>query len=193
MHKSHYQTVACFLICFILIAGIQQWSGAAQAAFDGYPDEPSHYLSGLMVHDYIQGGFPMNPRAYAINYYLHIPFFAMGYWPPLFYVAEGLWMMAVGHSRPDVLLFMALIAALIAATIFGVVRPVLGVTGAFCCALLFLLTPDVISNSSMVMTDTMVVLLSFLSLLALARYFEKGAWRDSILFAFWASCAIMAK
>lgn len=193
MTKAVYQTVACFFICFLLIAGIQQWSGAAQATFDGYPDEASHYLSGLMVHDYLVAGRPMNPRRYAINYYLHIPFFAVGYWPPLFYVAEGLWMTVAGYSRTEVLLFMALIAALIAATIFAVVRPVMGVAGAFCCAVSFLLLPDVVSNSSMVMTDTAVVLLSFWSVLVLARYFENGGWRDSILFGFLASCAILTK
>ena len=193
MNRSRLPIIACFFICFLLIAGIQRWSGADQAAFNGYPDEPSHYLSGLMVHDYLLEGFPTNPRQYALNYYLHIPYFAIGYWPPLFYVAEGLWMTIVGYSRPETLLFMAFIAALISATIFAMVRPVLGLAGASCCALLFLLLPDVLTNSSMVMTDTAVVLLGFWSLLALARYFENGAWRDSILFALLASCAIMTK
>src|ERR1700739_583605 len=131
MTKAGYQTIACFFICLLLITGIQHWSVATQAAFDGYPDEASHYLSGLILRDYLVSGFHMSPRRYAINYYLHIPFFAVGYWPPLFYVIEGLWMTVAGYSRPDVLLFMALIAGLISATIFAVVRPVLGTAGAF--------------------------------------------------------------
>jgi hypothetical protein len=146
-----------------------------------------------MVRDYVAAGFPMTPRAYAINYYLHIPYFAIGYWPPLFYVAEGLWMAVMGYSRFETLLFLAFIAALIAATIFVVVRPALGAAGAFCCAVLFLLLPDVISNNLRVMTDTAVALLSTWSVLALARYFETGKWRHSILFAFLASCAILTK
>src|SRR5260370_14399839 len=193
MSNPKWQAVGCFVVCFLLVDGMQRWSGASEAAFNGYPDEPSHYLGGLMLRDYMAAGFPMKPRAYAINYYLHNPFFGIGYWPPLFYVAEGLWMAAIGYSRLETLLFLAFIAALLAATIFAVVRPVLGSPGAFCCALLLLLIPDVVSNNFMVMTDTAVALLSFWSVLALARYFENGKWSDSILFAFLAACTIMTK
>lgn len=193
MMKPRYQAVVCFFFCFLLLTGLQQRSGAVRAAFDGYPDEASHYLSGLLVHDYLVAGFPMNPHRYAINYYLHIPFFAVGYWPPLFYMVEGFWMTVVGYNRFDVLLFMALIAALISTTIFVTARRPIGVAGAFCCAVLFLLLPDVLLNSSMVMTDTAVTLLSLWSLLVLARYFEDGRWRDAILFTFLASCAMMTK
>jgi hypothetical protein len=138
-------------------------------------------------------GFPMAPRLYAANYYLHLPYFGIGYWPPLFYVAEGLWMKAVGYSRSEILLFVAFIAALIAATIFVVTRSRIGATGAFLCAVLFLLLPDVLSANSMVMTDTMVALFSFWSVLALARYFESGGYRYAILFGVLASCTIMTK
>jgi Dolichyl-phosphate-mannose-protein mannosyltransferase len=193
MNNRKRQAAACFVICFLLVAGIQRWSGASQAAFDGYPDEPSHYLGGLMVRDYLAAGFPLRPRAYAINYYLHIPFFAIGYWPPLFYVVEGLWMAVIGYSRPETLLFLGFIAALISATIFALARPAIGAAGAFCCAVLFLLLPDVLSNNLMVMTDTAVALLSLWSVLALTRYFKNGKWSDSILFAFLASCTIMTK
>ena len=193
MNNPKRQAAACFVICFLLVAGMQRWSGASQAAFDGYPDEPSHYLGGLMVRDYLAAGVPTAPRAYAINYYLHIPYFAIGYWPPLFYVVEGLWMTVIGYSRLETLLLLAVIAALLSATIFAIVRPALGVAGAFCCAVLFLLLPDVLANNLMVMTDTAVTLLSLWSALALARYFRNGKWTDSILFAFLASCTIMTK
>jgi len=193
MNNPRTPVVLVFLFCFLLLAGIQHWSGATHAAFDGYPDEASHYLSGLMLRDYLANGFPAGPYQYAVDYYMHLPFFAVGYWPPLFYVAEGIWMTLVGYSRPDVLLLMALIAALVSATIFAVTRPVLGSLGALCCALLFLLLPDVLSNSSMVMTDTAIVVFGLWSLLALGHYFESPAWRSAILFAFFASCAIMTK
>ena len=193
MNSARAQIAICCLLCFLAVAGIQHWSGATSAAFDGYPDEPSHYLGGLMVRDYLTAGLPMAPRTYAVNYYLHLPFIAIGYWPPLFYVTEGLWMKAVGYSRSEVLLFVALIAAVLAATIFAVVRPFLGVTGAFFSALLFLLMPDVLLGTSMVMTDTAVALLSFWSVLALARFFDSGRYQDSILFGFLASCTMMTK
>jgi hypothetical protein len=146
-----------------------------------------------MVRDYLAAGFPSPPRAYAINYYLHLPFFAVGYWPPLFYVTEGLWMETVGYSRAEVLLFVALIAALIATTIFIVARSSLGVAGALLCAVLFLVLPDILANNFDVMTDTAVALCSFWSVLALARYFENSTYTNAILFGFLASCSIMMK
>jgi hypothetical protein len=193
MTSTRIQTAACVLVCFLLVAGLQYWSGASEAAFNGYPDEPSHYLGGLMVRDYLDSGLPAAPRAFATNYYLHLPFLAIGYWPPLFYLEEGVWMEAVGYSRTKALLFLALISALISATIFAVTRSTIGIAGAFLCAVLFMLLPDVLLNNSMVMTDTSIALFSFWSVLVLARYFETGSYRYAILFGVLASCTIMTK
>src|SRR5579864_1999865 len=84
---------------WILVAAFQYFSGSANAAFGGYPDEPSHYLSGLMVRDYLVSHWPAQPLAYAANYYTHLPFIAVGYWPPLFYGLEGIWMTVFGYQR----------------------------------------------------------------------------------------------
>lgn len=193
MNSARVQIPVCFLICILLIGALQHWSGATVAGFTAYPDEPSHYLGGLMVRDYLATGFPAAPRAFAVNYYLHLPFFAIGYWPPLFYIAEGLWMSVFGYGRGQVLLFLAVIGALIATTIFAVARDRLGTAGAFCCAILFLVIPDVLANNFDVMTDTAVALFSLWSVLALARYFKEPTYRHAILFGVLASCTIMTK
>ncbi len=49
-----------------------QWRGNAYAAEWSFnTDEPAHYVTGLLVHDYLTEGFPHNPRAFADNVYVH--------------------------------------------------------------------------------------------------------------------------
>ncbi len=90
------------VLYFLMIGAFQHWSGASVAAFGGYPDESSHYLSGLMIHDYCASGFSTFPFTFASNYYTHLPFIAIGYWPPFFYVMEALWMALFGFHRSAV-------------------------------------------------------------------------------------------
>src|SRR5580698_3235399 len=111
--------LAMALAALLLVHAMQIHVGADRASFGAYPDESSHYLSGLLVRDYIAHGFPGSPVHYAMNYYLHVPYFAIGHWPPLFYLLEGFWMMVFGHSHAAVLWLIASISALLATTIFA--------------------------------------------------------------------------
>src|SRR5271170_3607356 len=74
--------LAAVVAYWLLVAAFQFWSGADGAAFGGYADESSHYLSGLMVRDYVARGLPASPLVFATTYYTHMPFVAIGYWPP---------------------------------------------------------------------------------------------------------------
>src|SRR5947199_3127872 len=66
-------SAAAFVVLLGWTVVLQCLGGAYSAEFSGYPDEPSHYLSGLMIRDYLASGFPASPLAYAENYYLHYP------------------------------------------------------------------------------------------------------------------------
>src|ERR1035441_7216098 len=100
--------VALFL--FLVVVGLQWWAGAFTAEFSGYPDEASHYMSGLLVHDYVAGHFPAPPMKFAQDFYLHYPYLAIGHWPPVFYLIEGLWMLLFSPSRVSIMLLSALIS-----------------------------------------------------------------------------------
>src|SRR5579863_1610264 len=54
-----------------------QWrSGAFRAEFSSYPDEASHYMSGLLVHNYLRSGLPLqSPMHFADEFYLRYPYF----------------------------------------------------------------------------------------------------------------------
>jgi hypothetical protein len=183
------------IVYFALLVWMQQYLGAPQAEFGGteFPDEASHYISGLMLHDYLTKGLPQWPLSYAARYYIHIPYFAIGYWPPMFYVAESVWMICFGTTRGNVLLLTALISALIAILLFMAVRKTVGGLAAFGIGLLFLLSPVVQQSSNAIMTDLPVALGTFAAVLALARYLDSERIGYSFLFGVLASCTILTK
>lgn len=184
---------AAFAVYLLIILVNQCFSGATQAAFDGYPDEPSHYVSGLLVHDYLSSGFHQSPFRYAVGYYTHLPYFAMGYWGPLFYVAEGVWMSVFGVGRAAALSLVALGAAACGAMIFACVRPRAGPLAAFGAGLLFLLIPVVEWSSTLVMTDLMVACLSFAAALAWAWYLDTEKAAAALAFSVLAAAAMLTK
>jgi hypothetical protein len=105
-----------FAFYIVACVAMQRLSGA-NAGFGAYPDAPSHYLSGLMIHDYVKAGIPKTPVAYASEYYAHMPSIAIGHWPPLFYVVLAFWMLCVGITRSAALLLGATITAALASIV----------------------------------------------------------------------------
>src|ERR1039457_5438067 len=57
----------------------------------GNPDESAHYITGLMIRDYIASCQFTSPMTYAENYYAPYPKPAFGMWPPFFLITEALW------------------------------------------------------------------------------------------------------
>ena len=87
---------------------LQALSGAYAVDFAGNPDEPAHYVTGVMVRDYL-AAFPWQPpMTFARNFYSHYPIVAIGHWPPMFYVVQAAWTLPFGVSRLSVLLLMAM-------------------------------------------------------------------------------------
>ena len=185
--------LAMTLLALMLVRAIQIHAHADEASFGAYPDEPAHYLSGLMVRDYITDGFPGSPVRFAINYYLHVPYFGVGHWPPLFYVLEGVWMILFGQSRVAVLWLIASITALLAATIFLVARRFVSTPAAACAGLLFCLLPQVEWNNNLVMTDTSIALLGLWATLALGRYLKTKRALFALGFGILAGITILTK
>ncbi|HEX3876705.1 MAG TPA: glycosyltransferase family 39 protein [Bryobacteraceae bacterium] len=185
--------VAVFAIYWLAILGYQRVNGAAQAGFWGYTDEPSHYVSGLLVRDYLQSGFHETPLHYALRYYDHVPYFAIGYWPPLFYAVEGVWMCLFGLSRTSALALVAMIGAGCALLVFLCLRRRVGGWTACGAGFLFLLMPAVRWSEGMVMTDLLVALFSFSALMAFARFLDTPRTRWIVAFAFLAAAAIFTK
>src|SRR5947209_9185195 len=80
---------AAIATLFIALVLVLQWVGGAyRSEFAGYPDEGAHYITGVMMRDYVAVHKLVSFRQYAEDYYLHYPKVALGHWPPVFYTVE---------------------------------------------------------------------------------------------------------
>jgi hypothetical protein len=177
----------------LCVSALQTVRGARTDQFGAYPDEPAHYMAGLMVCDYIAAGFPSRPVTFAANYYSHMPFMAIGYWPPMFYAVEGLWMEVFGWQRTSLLLLVAVIVASVAATCFWVMAPYLGLPGAFLTGLLLLVTPVFQWSSSLVMTDILLTLVCLWFGLSFAAWAERPSPLGALLSGVLLAAAMLTK
>jgi len=94
--RSFWYTMAFF---GVIIAALQVYGGAYEAEFDGHPDEAAHFVSSLMILDYI-GQWPWpDPLPWAAQYYIHYPKVAIGHWPPGFYTIQAAWWLLFPPGR----------------------------------------------------------------------------------------------
>src|SRR6202035_5156727 len=76
--KMRFQLLALeyLTVCAVLwmLAALLQWkAGAYTVELSGNPDESAHYITGLMIRDYIASGHVTSPMTYAEQYYAHYP------------------------------------------------------------------------------------------------------------------------
>lgn len=71
----------------------QNWQGNEIAS---HPDEAAHFVTGMMLYDYVRGHLGENPMAFAEQYYARYPKVALGHWPPGYYVVQAAWFGLVG-------------------------------------------------------------------------------------------------
>ncbi|MCS6951811.1 MAG: glycosyltransferase family 39 protein [Bryobacterales bacterium] len=178
---------------FLLVFGLQWAGGAYRADFTGHPDEAAHFVTGLMVRDYIAAGAPAAPRAYAENYYFHYPKVAIGHWPPFFYVVQAVWMLFLPPSRFTIILLMTSIAAASAWFLYSELRRRVPELTALFTGAVFVLLPLVQAHTGMVMAEMLVALLGLLASIRFTRYLERGRGRDALLFGLLAALAILTK
>lgn len=169
------------------------YHGAFHGEFGGHPDEAGHYVTGLMVHDYLVSGHYLRPLEFAENFYIHYPKVALGHWPPLFYVVEALWMVLFSPSRISLVFLTSTIAGCLGWAVYSFLdsdfgKPVSTVAGVTLCCL-----PLVQTFTGMVMTDILVSLLCFASAVYFGRFLETEASIDVLIFGLLAATAIMTK
>lgn len=182
-----------FVLFFGLVALLQMASGAYHAEFAGYPDEPAHYVTSLMVHDYVTGLKPVAPMQFAWNFYYHYPKVAFGHWPPFFYVVQAGWMILFSTSRASVHLELAFITALLAYAVYAEARRWFGWRTGILAGLLTICLPLVQICTDEEMSETLLVLLCLWSAIYFARYIDSGEWRDNLWFGVFFSLAVLTK
>ena len=168
-------------------------SGSARSELGSHPDEAAHYITGLMVHDYLASGFHESPLHYADEYYRHYPKIGLGVWPPLFYVLQAIWTLLLPGGPPTVLHLIAVLGFALAAVTgwwlwreYGAIEAVTG-------AVLLMALPLVQQYSNMIMAEMLSALLMFGAAGFFACYLEGAEWRGAIGFGVCAAMAILTK
>ena len=175
-------------------AVLLQWRGNAfSAEFGETEDEAAHYVTGLMVRDYIAQGFPGPPLAYARNYYVHYPKVALGHWPPVFYIVQAFWTLLVPSCHVTLMLLMAGIAALLATILCISLQTEFARFWGVSLGLIFLSLPIVEQYSRDVMAEMLVALLVFLAVLSYGRYLDTERWQSGVWFGIWFGIALLTK
>ena len=192
-HTSLRSNAAVFVSLFLLVVLLQWMSGAYRSEFGGYPDEPAHYATSVMVRDYILSGHYSSPMQFAANYYRHYPKIAFGHWPPLLYAIQGLWMVLFSESRASVLLELALSTATAAYLLFWVARRFYGFRAGVLSAVLLTCLPIIQVYSNEEMAESLLLITTFCSALFFFRYLENHRWQDSFWFGIFCSLAILTK
>ena len=190
---SAYWSAAAILVFLSLIIILQVASGAYGSEFSAYPDEPAHYVTSLMLRDYVAHFHFESPIKFAEAYYHHYPKVAFGHWPPFFYMVQAFWMLLFSASRVSVRLEIACTTAILAYAVFIEARRWFGSKLGFLAGLLTVCLPLVQTYSDEEMAESLLTLMCFWSTIFFARYVDSERWRDSVLFGVFFSLAVLTK
>jgi hypothetical protein len=180
------------ILVFFAFAVLLQWRAGALSAEFGGSDEAAHFVTALMIHDYVASGLPAPPVKFAENYYVHYPKVTFGIWPPLFHLTQAAWILLFSPARLSVLILMALWTTLLATLLYLASRE-FGDFVAFALGLLLISIPQIQSSTSADMPDVMMTCFMWTAMLAYARYLDCERKFDAILFAVLASIAMLVK
>lgn len=189
--RAEYLSV---FVAVALLAMLLQWrAGALEAPFGTFSDESAHYVTGLMLHDFLSSRqSPLSAISYAERYYAHYPNVAIGHWPPLLYIAEALWGFVAGTTRTSFLLLNSLFTAAIAVVIYSAscrYRRALAAVG----ALAFPLLPPVRYSLMWVGADLATTLAVLLATYEFGRFLDENKRRSALCFGLLAATAILTK
>ncbi len=189
--RDRWFVPAALLFAMLIFGAIQFAGGAYKGEFDGQEDESSHFVTALMVRDYLVQRPLSNPLSWAEQYYLHYPRVRFGHWPPLFHLTEAAWFLLLPPSRVSALLLIGLLALLTAMAFYRVARMVAGSPGAILLTCLFVAAPLFQQSAALVMTEMLSLLCGLLFLDALIRLLRDGGRASAIKVALWAGLALM--
>ncbi len=185
--------VAVLSALFALAVVLQILNGAYKSEFGAYPDEPAHYVTSLMLREYITGPHPILPLRFAEQYYHHYPKVAFGHWPPVFYIVQAIWMLLFSASRVSVRLEVAFTTALLAFSFWREAVRWFGKNVALLGAVLLVCLPLIQNATDEEMAESLLVLCCFWSTIYFGRFLQSGKRSDSLWFGLYFSLAVLTK
>jgi hypothetical protein len=184
---------AVFLFYTVFAVTLLYVARTFESGFDHHPDEPAHFVTGLMLRDYIVEGFPSAPMSFATDFYLHYPEVAFGHWPPLFYVLQASWTLLLPPNHTSLLLLMALLTASTAFLIYQTAAQHFSPTLAMLAGLIYLALPLTQQYASEIMIEAPLTLFGFMAALAVVKVLDGSSWRSAAWFGIAASIVILTK
>jgi hypothetical protein len=176
-------------ICWNVRAAERIWNSSLIGG-----DPAPHFVTGVMVSDYLKTSLGSNPVAFAESFYVRFPKVAFGHWPPVYYFLQALWY-AFFPSTPNSARCLSAVTAFgLALLLFFQLRRAHGWIAALCAGALFCVLPGIQDATWDVKSDLLTGLFVFLAIMVFADWLDRPTgWRSPILFAIWSVLAILTK
>ncbi len=184
-----------FFACFFILLGVivsTQYLGHAYLT-ELRSDANGHYVTTLMAHDYIKAGFPGNPVAFAVDYFIHYPSIRIGNNPPTFYALSSLWALITADTIQAALVLSAILGAIYCLLAFVWSSRVLGVIAGLLIAVTVALLPTFINVAGSFLIDIPIGIFSLAAAINYVAFIHKGTLRPAILFSLFAVLALAIK
>jgi hypothetical protein len=188
-----FYSVLIGIVLILLVVFSMLRVHAFRTEFADDPDEAGHFMSGMLVHDYLAQGRALQPMEFARTYYAYYPKIAIGHWPPLFYAIQAAWYAAAGAGPAQVMILQTILFVAFAAMVFLSARGAAGRFGAFMLTAVVVLSPATQYAMTKLLADGLVSMLMFASVLALAAYVSKRSIRWVVLYFLFAVAATFTK
>jgi hypothetical protein len=189
--KNFFRGGAAFLFFALAASALHILAGTYGSECGRFGDEGMHFVTSLFLKDFLLSGQWSQPMQFARDFYLHFPKVGLGNWPPLFPSLNALWMIVWGDSRLGLLLLGTLYTALLSWLCWREVREE-GLP-AWLAGLLLIASPATQYQTSMVMAELLLAVLTWISFRLLLSYLESGRPLFALGFGLFAMLTIMTK
>ena len=177
----------------VTLLAVQISGRAFESEFAGHPDEAAHFVSGLMLHDYLVAFPRENPIEWAGQYYLHYPKVAIGHWPPAYHLLEAASWLVLGPSRFSAMLLQWAIGVATLSMLYRLARAFLPLSITIAILVLTIATPVFQESLEQTMADLLCLLWSVLLMHASVRLVERQDRTALFLVVLWLLAAAMTK
>lgn len=197
MHASSERPSASFLFLSYLFAVVigtlaMVLARAYQAGFSG-ADEPSHFLNGYFISNYLSHSLGSNPMGSAADFYVHYPKISIGHWPPAYYGFLGLLFLVLPPTIPVAFAINVLVAALPAIGVGAALSLLSNRRTALAGVVIYALAPLALEGQMMFMVDQPLTACLVAATAVWILYVQRGGWGWAIGFAALAALAVLVK
>ena len=193
LKKPPFRFLCLTYLCAVLVGALAVWLAKSyQSGFSG-ADEPSHFLNGYFVADYLAHHFGGNPMRAAADFYIHYPKISIGHWPPGYYGVLGLLFLVLPPTLPVIFAVNVMFSALPALGVAAALSMLAGRRAALAGALVYALAPLVLEGHVMFMADQPLTACLVAATGVWVAFSVRPGWDKALAFALLAALAVLIK